>query len=65
MSHIKFRYTTSCFNVVLFVVPRPSDDNCLVVSQPKEAVHQTKTVNPDKASPPKYCNSYVFSKTGP
>ena len=53
MSHIKFRYTTSCFNVVLFVVPRPSDDNCLVVSQPKEAVHQTKTVNTDKGSPPK------------
>ena len=54
MSHIKFRYTTSCFNVVLFVVPRPSDDDCLVVSQPKEAVPQTKTVNPDKASSPKF-----------
>jgi len=47
----------SYFNVVLFVVPRPSDDDCLVVSQPKEAVDQTKTANPDKASPQKYCYS--------
>ena len=52
-----FLGNTLRFNVVLFVVPRTSDDEWLPVSQPKKAVHENKTANPYKASPSNSCYS--------